>query len=41
MTSPDIDKIMIKSDAEGKASGTARSYNYRVGLSCSSFTPAV
>ncbi|GAA5991630.1 hypothetical protein JCM5350_007782 [Sporobolomyces pararoseus] len=26
----DIDKIMIKSDAEGKASGTARSYNYRV-----------
>ncbi|GAA6021568.1 hypothetical protein JCM10207_005070 [Rhodosporidiobolus poonsookiae] len=26
----DIDKIMIKSDAEGKTSGTARSYNYRV-----------
>ncbi|GJN94489.1 hypothetical protein Rhopal_007571-T1 [Rhodotorula paludigena] len=26
----DIDRIMIKSDAEGKASGTARSYNYRV-----------
>lgn len=28
----DIDKIMIKSDAEGKTSGTARSYNYRVRL---------
>ncbi|GAA5989043.1 hypothetical protein JCM11641_002306 [Rhodosporidiobolus odoratus] len=26
----DIDKIMIKSDAEGKTTGTARSYNYRV-----------
>ncbi|GAA6059582.1 hypothetical protein JCM10212_000638 [Sporobolomyces blumeae] len=26
----DIDKIMIKSDSEGKATGTARSYNYRV-----------
>ncbi|GAA5829449.1 hypothetical protein JCM5353_001337 [Sporobolomyces roseus] len=26
----DIDKIMIKSDAEGKTSGSARSYNYRV-----------
>ncbi|GAA5908969.1 hypothetical protein JCM8208_007130 [Rhodotorula glutinis] len=26
----DIDKIMIKSDSEGKTSGTKRSYNYRV-----------
>jgi DNA repair protein RAD50 len=26
----DIDKIMIKSDAEGKISGTKASYNYRV-----------
>lgn len=26
----DIDKIMIKSDSEGKTTGAARSYNYRV-----------
>ncbi|GAA5916492.1 hypothetical protein JCM6882_001738 [Rhodosporidiobolus microsporus] len=26
----DIDKIMIKSDSEGKTTGSARSYNYRV-----------